>query len=460
MLKRLVFSFLGLACALQAAYLEVYRDQSRYHYRPESTYIGFADGMQAMDGNGALMLRSEATCEEAHEVCKEFMRLEALIRREVLLQEEYATLETLLGVQRLQNAIDAKTLISQASEIGRHKAQIASELTALREQIVQAGAQFQKQSTSDKGHFFSTLPKGEVELVIGKGLDFESVYLLDLDARTLFHDLLLTNRSGVDIIVDEVRLYDRAAGAVRAPIAFSPRPIGIGAPQQLMRANKVMLMEAAPAPAAAMAQIAQEKLRQYRLGKTVLHTDGVAQRFEVEQMQLEPVQGLRWDAYNDSAVYETVSLELPKPIESDTIKVREGGRLIEHARMLREEGGLRINTAIAYEIEAQRKALVDYAQEKGLFGGDLQKEEGIELRLHNRDSKRRSVLVVERIPVSTDERIRVTVHPPMLEETALPYRYDERTGKLEFDVALDAAQHSKVLIKYTIRYPKEMTIYY
>ncbi|MBN2896876.1 MAG: DUF4139 domain-containing protein [Campylobacterales bacterium] len=457
MLERLVGVFLGFACALQAAYLEVYQDQSRYRYRPESTYIGLAEGVRAMDANGALMLHREAACEEAQGACKELLRLEALRRRDVHLEEEYSALETLLSVQRPQGAIEPKTLMEQAAFIAQHKAQIATERAALSLQIQETQARLQQRTTSEQGLFFDVLPGAEVELIIDKGVGFESVYLLDLDAKVLFHDVMLTNRSGIDLIVDEVRLYDRRADTLRPPIAFAPQVIRNGAPEKLKR-TAVMAMEAAPAPAAP--QMTQERLRQYRLGKTVLESDGAAQRFEIEQTPLAPTQSLRWDAYGDKAVYETVTLELPKPLESETIKVRQKGRLIEHARMLREASTLRINTAVAYEIEAERKRLVDFSEQKGLFGGDLQKEEGVELHLHNRDTKSRSVTVCERIPVSSDERIVVALRAPSIEGKALEYRFDARTGKLEFEVTLAPDERTKVLIGYTIRYPKEMSIYY
>lgn len=457
MSKRLVTAFLGFACATQAAYLEVYRDQSRYHYRPESTYIGLAEGVRATDANGALSLHREALCEEAQGACQELMRLEALRRREAQLGEEYAALETLLSVQRPQGAIELKTLMEQAALIGEHKARISAEREALSLQIQEAQTRLQQRATSEQGLFFDVLPGAEVELVIDKGVHFESIYLLDLDAKVLFHDLLLSNRSGIDLIADEIRLYDRGADTVRAPFAFTPQVIRSGVPQQLKRAA-VMSMEAAPAAAAP--QMIQERLRQYRLGKTVLESNGAAQRFEIEQTPLTPKQSLRWEAYADTAVYETVSLELPKPIESDTIRVRQEGRLIEHAGMLREASMLRINTAVAYEIETERKMRVDFAEQKGLFGGDLQKEEGVELYLHNRDTKSRSVIVCERIPVSSDERIVVALRAPTREGKALEYRFDARTGKLEFEVTLAPDEGAKVLIGYTIRYPKEMSIYY
>ena len=83
------------------------------------------------------------------------------------------------------------------------------------------------------------------------------------------------------------------------------------------------------------------------------------------------------------------------------------------------------------------------------------KEEGFKLTLTNRSKVDKKVEIIERIPLSTEEEIEVT-----LKKLYVPYSYNTKNGKLTMTANIDAGETLNIDVIYTIRYPKETRIYY
>ena len=140
-----------------------------------------------------------------------------------MLYEVITSIATLLEHRQDQSALDAASLLANAKAVAQRLSEIDEELDTLNRSLQRMKAQFAARTTSPEAVAFETLPATPVRLLIPSGIAFESRYLLDLDTAQLQHDLLLTNRSGIDIKADTIRLFDMRAGQIRPPVVFYPR---------------------------------------------------------------------------------------------------------------------------------------------------------------------------------------------------------------------------------------------
>jgi hypothetical protein len=451
---------------LVASSLDIYTDKSFYTYQPKDNFIGFNTVIKAKNSLGSLELIKKNSCSENNNLCTEHTNLQALHVRLNQLTKEQSILDTLVSQYSPDTSIDADSTIKTASKIASRMATIAQESKNLQKEIQNASSQFIKHAPSKEALFYSQKPQSEVTLTINRGLYFQSEYLLDIDSGNLEHSLLLSNRSGVDIVADEVKLFAKPAGYISAPTRFYPRKIRIAQPQakrSAMRKEMTMMavaemdtVAAAPAPVANKSlHVSKTETRSYRLKNLTLPSDGKEKKIPVDIEKLHIDSYLTWHPYNSSNVYKTASFIPKQTIESRQWKVRYNQQLIENAPIRKDAKEILINVAIDYDIETKRKTIYEFSEDKGIFSSDRLKKEGFTLTLANRSKVDKKVKITERIPLSTQEEIQVS-----LEKLDLPYEYDKKTGKLTITASIKAGKTLTTDVIYVIRYPKETEIYY
>ena len=451
---------------LMASSLDIYSDKSFYTYQPKDSFIGFNTNIKAKNSLGSLELIKKNSCSENSNLCNEHTNLQALHVRLNQLTKERSILDTLVSQYSPDTSIDADSTIKTASKIASRMATIAQESKNLQKEIQNASSQFAKHAPSKEALFYSQKPQSEVTLTINRGLYFQSEYLLDIDKGKLEHSLLLSNRSGVDIVADEVKLFAKPAGYISAPTRFYPRKIRIAQPQakrsEMRKEMTMMAMAemgdavAAPAPMANQAlHVSKTETRSYRLENLTLPSDGKEKKIPVDLEKLHIDSYLTWYPYNSSNVYKTARFTPKQTIESRQWKVRHNQELIENAPIRKDGKEILINVAIDYDIETKRKTIHEFSEDKGIFSSDRLKEEGFKLTLTNRSKVDKKVKITERIPLSTEEEIQVS-----LEKLNVPYEYDKKTGKLIINAYVKANQAQTIDVIYTIRYPKETQIFY
>ncbi len=458
------YSLIGvlLGATLAASTLEVYSDRSFYEYQPAYPFIGFAKGVSAEDDHGTLALSSPVSCERESELCALQAQIQKEEQMQQQLQREQKNIAMLLERRQDQSALDAASLLAGAKAVAARMSEIDAKLETLKRSIQSAKARFGARSTSSEAVAFETLPAKPVRLLIPSGIAFESRYLLDLDRAVLQHDLLLTNRSGIDIKADTMRLFDMRAGHIRPPTVFYPRTVRIAPPRNeaVMRGKAMAMDMAVMAEAMPMAAPVKEETRRYLLENVTLPSDAREHRLAVERAPLKPERALEWHAYESSEVFDTVRFVPESVMEAASVELRSGGRRIQNAPIVRENDTIRVNVAVDYDIETRRRPMVDFSQEKGFFGSDTLKQEGFTLALVNHAAHAAHITVIERLPVSTDEQIVVRLEGLRENGADIPYTLDPETGRLEFDVALEAGKTREFSYSYSLRYPKEARIIY
>ncbi|MEA1918751.1 MAG: DUF4139 domain-containing protein [Campylobacterota bacterium] len=441
---------------LLASSLDIYSDRSFYTYQPTHTFIGFNSGVIAKNETGTLELSREVSCEHSSKLCRENAHIRSLHVKLTQGTKEQALLDKLIAQYRPESIIDADATIQTATKIASRMATLEQETQSLKKEIKKAKAQFSKHAPSQEALFYTQKPMSEVTLSIKNGLYFQSEYLLDIDKETLEHTLLLTNRSGIDIKADEIKLFAKSAGRISAPIAFYPRKIRISQPKvKRAMVQKEMAMMANVAAAPQALHVSKTATRSYRMKNVTLPSDGKQKRLPVNSEKLTISSKLTWHPYHSNYVYHTASFTPSQSIESQQWKIRRHHELIENAPIRKEGKKILANVAIEYDLETKRENITDFSEDKGIFSSDRLKKEGFKLTLTNRSNRAKSVEIIERIPLSTQEEIQVT-----LEKLDLAHQFDKKSGKLSMRATIEAGKSKVIEVHYAIRYPKETKIYY
>ncbi len=445
--------------ALLASSLDIYSDRSFYTYEPKESFIGFNTNLKAKNSEGSLELIRKNSCKTKSSLCTQYTHLQGLHVRLDRLKKEQNILDTIISQYAPDTNIDAQNTIKTASTIASRMAKIAQESQNLQKEIQNASALFSKHAPSKEPLFYADIPKSKVQLTINRGLYFHSEYLLDMDSSKLQHSLLLSNASGIDIEAEEVRLFAKPAGYISAPTQFYPRKIRIA--QAQMKAKRavrqdMMLMAAAPAPVAENSyHVKKLETRSYHLKNLILASDAKEKKLPLDSEKLTINTTLTWHPYNSNNVYKTASFTPKQTIESRQWKVRHKGQLIENAPIRKDGTKILLNVAIDYDIETKKETIHEFSQDKSIFSSARVKKEGFRLTLTNRSDKDKKVIITERIPLSIQEEIEVS-----LEKLDLPYKYDTKTGKLTITADIKGNTSKKMNVIYTITYPEKMKIYY
>jgi len=448
---------------LVASTLDIYSDRSFYTYQPQESFIGFNTALSAKDSSGTLELIKRKHCKNDVALCQESSALQALHVKLNQITKEQEVLKSLVSQYQPKTTIDAEQTIQTARKIASRMARLQEKKKNLQLEIQYANTQFAKHAPSKEALFFAQKPLSNVTLDIKRGLGFTSQYLLDMDQKTLEHALLITNRSGVDIEAKEVKLFAKSAGYIGAPIAFYPHVIQLAPPPQkraiAQKSMPMMAMDTMAAPVnealSGSLHVSKEATRSYRMKDLSLPSDGKEKKVPVSLEKLPVTSKLTWHPYSSSNVYRSARITPKQSIESNRFKVRQNGELIENAPILKEGKDIVIHTAIDYDIETKREKITDFSEDKGIFNSHRLKKEGFKLTLTNHSKFSKELEITERIPLSTQEEIVVT-----LEALHVKHTYDKKSGKLSMNITLKPETSKEIKVHYTIRYPKEGQLYY
>ncbi len=448
---------------LLASSLDIYSDKSFYTYEPKDTFIGFNTRVSAKDSSQTLELIRKNSCKSKAVACQEYNKIENLHVSLEKYNKEQEIIEALVSQYQPQVVVDADKAIKTATKIALHMTKLQQRSKELKAQIKNATNRFSKYAPSKEAVYFADKPDSKVTLSINSGLYFNSEYILNIDKNILNHSLSLTNSSGIDIVADEVKLFAKASGYISAPIQFYPKKIHLQRPQaKRAMSNEVTMMAMDSAVAMAPVprrektiHVSQKETRSYRIKNLNLPSDGSKKTIPVNSENLTINKTLTWHPYNSNHVYETASFSPKQTIESRRWKVINDGELIENAPIRKVGKKILINVAIDYDVEVKRKNINEFSEDKGIFSSDRVKKDGFTLTLTNRSDKVKNIIITERIPLSTQQEIKVK-----LDRIALPHSYNKKSGKLTINAKLQPKESKKIKITYSISYPEDMVIYY
>jgi uncharacterized protein (TIGR02231 family) len=112
---------------------------------------------------------------------------------------------------------------------------------------------------------------------------------------------------------------------------------------------------------------------------------------------------------------------------------------------------LKISLGRDARIIAERKE-IDNIKTRKTFGSNIKESFGYRTTLRNTKSEAVTVVVEDQIPISKDSDIEVDI------EEISGAVIDKETGKLTWEVIIEPAQTKEILIKYTVKYPKDKRV--
>jgi hypothetical protein len=140
-------------------------------------------------------------------------------------------------------------------------------------------------------------------------------------------------------------------------------------------------------------------------------------------------------------------------------KVKEGSVTInEKARGIYRDGSYKLYTKKEEDIKILRKPIVQKERETGIFGGTARKKDGFVLILTNKSSKSKTLTLIDRMPASTTDEIKVKLLE-IRSDKKIDYKI-LKDGKIEMNVSLAAKERKKIEILFEISYDKEIKVDY
>ena len=408
-----------------ASSLDVYQDQTFYHYGQTNNFIGFGQGIKANCAGSPMALRTMSTCPEEDRLCK---ILTDLRRTEQEVQDVIANtnvLEKLISLPQ-PTVLDAASSIEAAKRIGDEQSRLMTQKKLLTQEMTIKQQRFRKQAPTQQAKESTSICKEELEMTIPYGyVSFSTRYEADIKAHneiSVTQYLSITNRSGIDIEADTAMFYYRSASQHVYPIHFNPWIVSkyIPRPKRVAKSKKyrakeiqldmamMSVQKEAPSLRLSAPVATYEDAREYKIKNLTLPSTGVPLDLPVLTWNTALSCEVRAYPYENRQAFHICSFKPKYQIDSNIWKVKSDSEVInENASGEYRDEKYHIYTKVEEDIKILRKPIVQRERETGIFGGTARKKDGFTLTLTNKSDKVKTLTVIERIPTSTTEEIKV-----------------------------------------------------
>ena len=283
------------------------------------------------------------------------------------------------------------------------------------------------------------------------------------------------NRSGIDIEAKTAMFYYRSASQHVYPTHFSPWIVSKTIPRarvkrvaksKKFRSEEIqmdMLMMSVqkerPSKRLSRPVATYEDAREYKIKDLILPSTGVALDLPVLTWKTALSCEVRVYPYEKREAFHVCSFKPKYQIDSNEWKVKSSSEVInENASGEYRNDKYHIYTKVEEDIKILRKSIVQKERETGIFGGTARKKDGFSLTLTNKSDKEKTLTIIERIPTSTTEEIKVK----LLEiKSAKKVNYKMlKDGKIEMKLTLAGNETKKIEVLFEISYDKDLKVNY
>lgn len=459
-----------------ASSLAVYQDKTFYNYTPQNNFIGFSKGVKATCEGTTIPLSGMTVCPEESRLCKELTSLKHLEGKLEAVVANTKVLGQLVSLPQ-PTTIDASAWIESAKLIGKEQARLLTEERVLSEESALKQRNFQKQAPTQHALQTTKTCSKEMALTIPYGyVSFSTRYeanIIDEKELTVTQYLSIINSSGIDIEADTAMFYYRSARQNLYPTHFSPwivskyipRPTRVPKSKKAMRKelsmNMAMMEEQKVAmPMMDAAPVASyEDAREYKIQNLTLPSTGVALDVEVLTWKAALSCEVRAYPYARRQAFDVCSFKAKHQIDANRWKVKSADEVInENAAGEYRDERYDLYTKVEEDIKIERKPIVKRERETGIFGGTERKKDGFTLTLTNKSDKEKTLRIIERIPTSTTEEIKVKL---LSITSAKKVHYKVlKDGKIEMKLALAPNKTKKIEVLFEISYDKDLKVTY
>jgi len=458
-----------------ASTLAVYQDKSLYTYAQENTYLGMTRNVSAKCEGKTLETFATLSCPDSQRLCKIFTTVDDAQHKVNTLKYNAETLNKLLTLAQ-PDKIDASSWIDASERIAETKATLQRKEKAAVADLTMKRLLFTKQAPSLQALTSAKVCATPVELSLPYGYvsfstSYEAVLEEDIEVKVTQY-LSILNRSGIDIQADEATFYHRSANQYVSVIDFNPWIVSKvkPRPKRSMRKksamsepvmeDEVMVMSgnAMPAPVRKV-RASYVDAREYSIKDLLLPSTGVPLDVEVFTWTAAMDCALKVYPYINTNVFEVCTFTPKHQIESNLWKIKSGKTIINDRGVGRySDEKYELYTKKDEDIKIVRKSIVKNERETGIFGTTVRKKDGYVLTLTNKSDKNKTLTLIDRIPTSDNEAIKVKLLS-VNSKNKIDY-VNDKEGKIEMHLKFTAKESKKIEILFEIAYDKELKVRY
>jgi len=464
MKTRMLLPVLSLAPALMlASQLSVYQDKTFYTYTPVNTFIGLTKNVKAECGRQNVTVQNSIDCPSDQRLCSLYEESERLNTHIHTNAEDSRVLDKLVTLPQ-PNSIDAKSWIIAARSVAQEKAALLTERKKLAYRNKVLKQRFAKETRSTLPLVLAKPCKKELTLTFPYGyITFQPLYEANLPGNgeiEITQKLSLRNRSGVDIKVDKAHFYNTVASQSLYPVHFTPWTVS-EATTYLPR-NKALMMNDAMVQSKVMVKSTPSPLpkasylqsREYAISDLVLPSTGVTKEVPVMKWKVPVNCRLESYPYRRYGVFQICRFTPKFQIEQHRWKYFEKGKLANEKAVGEYDGNFyTLYTKLDQNIKIVRKPIVKHEKESGIFGSTVRKKDGFRLEVVNKSNKVKELHIIERIPVSTTDKINVK----LLTVKGVKYTL-EKEGKIVMALTLKPHEHKEIEVLFELSYDKDIKV--
>ncbi len=451
-----------LVSGLFASHLDYFSDEAHYFPDRYDGFAGFGTQIKARCEGGDVLLVPKEKAPEDASLADAYGRFEAVRMQKKQLGFERKMLEQAVSSMEYKNAeaqqiIDnAKALAARTAELEAREAIVGPAYDAAKRTLEHAGLQ-----ASSMPMYLSEPCKAPELVIPSYTLSIRPGYRAAVDENerkiTVEETLKIRNKSGVDIKAETGTFYTYALHQPLRKLTFSPwvinrtpRPVLYKARTRAIEADAVQPVAAAAAPSAE-----RVNTKKYVLKNLDLPANGRDVEVPVSKTAL-PVETERIVyPFLDARVFETYVFEPLFKIQNGAWKVTAGDTVSERAFGVYEGKRYRLYAAVDRDVSVKRQRDI-HSDSHGFFSG-AKIEDGYTIELANLSDTLKRLQIVDRIPVSTTDKIEVTdVH---ISPSDIPHKREKR-GKLVFNVTLLPHATRTIHVGFTVKHDTDVPVRY
>ena len=457
--------------AINASHLKVYQDKAYYKYQPKGVFLGFNKEITAVCEGQTMAVVQMIDCPKQERLCKllgEFEQAENSLQTNI---QTTKVLQRLTALPR-PDTIDAKHLISTSQIIAQKESQLMQEKDKLTQQRNKIKQKFFKQAPTKEALQTQSVCPHQMTLTLAYGsVSFSTAY-----EATLVHNeisvkqyLSVLNRSGIDIEANSADFYYTQAVQPIYPIDFKPWIVGEHKPsvRNVKKGIEAKYLRTQPQRVSLqdhstvqMPLVTYQKAREYHIENITLPSTGTPLRLPLLSWKAPVSCEIKAYPYHKKKAFEVCTFEPKYPIEHNQWRVKSSTTLInEKARGEYVDGRYMLYTKPKEDIVIERKKVVRKEDTTGIFEQTQHKKDGFTVSVTNHSQESQSLTIIERIPTSTTQAIKVKLLQLSSNNKKVDYKLLE-DGKIEIKLSLKSNEVKKITFEFEISYGKDIEIKY
>ncbi len=454
--KALLIGFSSLIGVIDASTLNIYSNKSIYEYIPTDRYIGFASNIDIKCEGKSIDTFNDTECEKNNNLCKEYKTISNLTKE--LAQERYRinTLNTITKGLNI-NTLNANSIIDTSKVLAKEYVSLKESIKTESLKLKNHQQKFKSMTTSAyplymesdcKRDFKITLPSSYVGAKFIQKATIDDKNLIKIERF-----ISLYNRSGIDIIAKKANIHFQTYQTKTQIPHFSPWLLSARTNIIYRQSKRLAIAPTAmPRIETHIGKALKKGFRDYSVSDLILPSDGKEYEHKIYTQSVPVVCEERAYTYLSPSVYNICSFKSSTPVEENSWEIitPKGNKIYTEGRY--EDGKYLLDTGIDESIKIRKNRLPSKDRKSGFFGSDIKKTDGYIITLANRTKESKSITLIDRIPYSKSDKIRVTLDSVSGAESKKVTKY----GKLTLRVNLKPLENRTVKVVFSMRYDKKL----